>query len=220
MKCACGHVMVAPAGLAEDGDDDLYEVVDDAPRAGATTAAAASPPVIPVARPMSYARRETVAEPVTDQYFPDRVKDLYAPLAMIAVGTIIELSLAMFGRSRSLAYAMTSVGVFLVANTIIMLLTVMVVAKVRSISFGPVPTAIIKLCGLSIGPGAVGSLLSLIFAWIPFLGALGGWLAGCILYFACFGALFDLDEPDTWAVVLSVVFVRIALFIAIMIIVA
>jgi hypothetical protein len=89
----------------------------------------------------------------------------------------------------------------------------MVVAKIRGINFGPVPTALIKLCGLSIGPGAVGSLLSLLFGWIPIFGALGGWIAGCILYFAMFGAMFDLEESDTWVVVLSVFFVRLALFV-------
>lgn len=208
-KCACGHVMVAPdASPAAEVDEDLYDVVDDSP-----PVAVATTPAIPMIKAVNYARAETVGESAVDRYFPDRVKDLYLPLFLIAGGTIIELAVALMGRSRSLAFAMGAVGTFMVINTIIMLLTVMVVAKIRAINFGPVPTALIKLCGLSIGPGAVGSLLSLVFSWIPIIGALSGWIAGCILYFALFGAMFDLDESDTWVVVLSVFFVRLALFV-------
>jgi hypothetical protein len=89
-----------------------------------------------------------------------------------------------------------------------MLAGIFLVAKIRDISFGPLPTAIIKLCAISIGPGAIGSLLGLVLAWFP-LGGLIGWVVGFILYFALIGALFDLDESDTWWCVITIFGVKL-----------
>src|SRR5436309_3195542 len=92
------------------------------------------------------------------------------------------------GRVMTAPSAPAAVGVSMLVQAGIMLATVFVVAKVQGISFGPVPTAIVKLCGISIGPGAIGSVIGLVLGFLPFIGALVGWIAGFILYFACIGA--------------------------------
>ncbi|MGH7178233.1 MAG: hypothetical protein ACREJC_12705 [Tepidisphaeraceae bacterium] len=205
VKCPCGQVMIAPQ--AAPTESELYDLVDT-PHTAPSAAVQPGVTPLPVSPVISYARQETIGESAVDRYFPDRVKDLYMPLALIAGGTIVEASLALFSRTGTVAGAMLGVGVYMICNTIIMLLTVMAVAKIRGINFGPYVTAIVKLCGISIGPGAAGSLASVALAWLP-LGRILGWLAGFALYFAMIGALFDLDQSDTWCVVLSVFFARL-----------
>jgi hypothetical protein len=192
-------------------NEALYDLAPDEVE---STSMSAQPVV--AAPAVSYARRQTIGESSVDRFFPDRVKDLYLPLALIAGGTLIEVIAAIVQRQAGLPQAMVMVGVWMILNTVIMLLTVMVVAKIRSINFGPFATAIIKLCGISIGPDAVGTLVSLVLAFIPFSGVIG-WLISCVIYFALIGALFDLDESDTWVVVLSVFFVKLALIVGIFI---
>ena len=50
--------------------------------------------------------------------------------------------------------------------------------------------------------------------FIPF-GGLFGWIGEFILYFALLGALFDLDESDTWYFVWVVFLVKVAVVLAI-----
>jgi len=220
VKCACGHVMTAPSAPPAE-EEELYDLVPDSEPRSAMKVTVIDHPVISPPAPapfkpgdaVSYARRATPATGVAvEHYFPDRVKDLYMPLALIAAGTVIDVAMQLFSpgaRRSSLAGALAAVGLAMIVQAAIMLATVFVVAKVRGISFGPVPTAILKLCGISIGPGAIGSLIGLVLGFLPIIGAVVGWVSGFILYFACIGALFDLDESDTWAVVISVFFAKV-----------
>jgi hypothetical protein len=226
VKCACGRVMTAPTAAPAE-EEELYALVPDNEPKRAMKVTVIEHPVVPVKEApfvpgaaVAYARNEAVIrESRVEQYFPDRVKDLYIPLALIGAGTIIDTALYLFagrasrvsvlGPGAALAGALAAVGFSMLAQAGIMLATVFVVAKVRGISFGPVPTAIVKLCGISIGPGAIGSLVGLVLGFLPFIGGLIGWIAGFILYFACIGALFELDESDTWAVVVSVFFAKL-----------
>jgi hypothetical protein len=227
VKCACGRVMTAPSAPPAE-EEELYDLVPDDEPKRAMKVTAIEHPVVPIKEApfvpgaaVAYARNEAaIGESRVEQYFPDRVKDLYIPLALIGAGTIIDVAMYLFaGRASSrasivgpgaaLAGALAAVGISMLVQAGIMLATVFCVAKVRGISFGPVPTAIIKLCGISIGPGAIGSVVGLVLGFLPLIGGLLGWIAGFILYFACIGALFELDESDTWAVVVSVFFAKL-----------
>jgi hypothetical protein len=214
VKCSCGHVMTAPA-VPPAEEEELYDLVPDTEPKPALKVTVIEHPLEPPAPfnpgdAIAYARRETPhADLVVDRYFPDRVKDLYLPLVLIAGGTVIEVAIAVFGRSMPLYKAGAAVGLYMLIHAAIMFVTALFAAKVLSISFGPIPTAIIKLCGIAIGPGAIGSLLGVMLGFIPIVGALIGWLCGCILYFATIGALFDLDEGDTFYVVIFIFFAKI-----------
>lgn len=221
VKCRCGQVMTAPtAPVAERDESDLYDVAPDPDVAQRERSPAPLTSTVvttgSAAHAVSYARRETVGETAVDRYFPDRVKDLYLPLGLIAGGTVIEVLIAVFGSSMSLHRAFLGVGAYVIVNTVLMLATVFVVAKIWRIGFGPVPTAIIKLCGISIGPGAIGSVVSLVLGFLSCIGALIGWLVGCVLYFALIGALFDLEETETWTVCISVFIVKLLLVVFIL----
>lgn len=204
VSCKCGQLFVVPSEPPQQDEPPHYELAAEPAPA---VAPAASPPH---AVSLDY-RRKDAPEPEASAYFPDRVKDLYMPLAFIAIGTAVEIGLGFFSRRGGLegaAAGVIHVGLKLIINTVLMLVAILVVAKIREISFGPVPTAILKLCGISIGPGAIGTLVGLMLAWMP-LGGLLGWVVGFVLYFAAIGALFDLDESDTWWCVGTIFFAKV-----------
>jgi len=222
VRCPCGQVMTVPEQQSPTApEDELYDMAPE-------PAAPAPRSAIPITAPVHPAGAPGAATPAVDyrrpgvgglageggrmeRYFPDRVKDLYMPLALIAGGTVIEFALSLIatraglqGAARSVVY----VGLYMVINTVLMLFAIFFVAYMREISFGPVPTAILKLCAISIGPGAIGSLVGFLLGWFP-LGGLIGWVVGFVLYFALIGALFDLDESDTWWCVITVFLVKL-----------
>jgi hypothetical protein len=168
--------------------------------------------VVPQAPAALGYRQQDAVQPGESHYFADPVKDLWMPLAFVAIGTVIEIALGFFGRRGGVEGALAGghyVGVKLVVNTIAMLIAILILGKLRGISFGPMPTALLKLCGISIGPGAIGTLVGVMFSWMP-LGIVLGWIAGFVLYFAAIGALFDLDQEDTWWCVVTIFVVKIA----------
>src|SRR5437588_9532478 len=74
-KCRCGSMIMVPSSPLPD-DSNLYAMVADDP----------PPPQVvskPIVKPIDYARTSTAAPSRVDVYFPDRVKDLYLPLALI-----------------------------------------------------------------------------------------------------------------------------------------
>ncbi len=206
VRCKCGQVVVVPSSPPEA--EGPYDIAPEEPAMSPS-----SPPVTPA---LEYQRADVRATE-TDLYFPDRVKDLYIPLALIGAGTVIEVAMAFFGRRGgvdSAESAVLRVGIYMIINTVLMLVAIFAVAKLRDISFGPLPTAILKLCGISIGPGAIGSLAGFMLAWLPF-GGIVGWILGFVLYFALIGALFDLDEPDTWWCVVTIFLTKVAFVIVV-----
>ncbi|CAN5440464.1 hypothetical protein BH09PLA1_BH09PLA1_35990 [soil metagenome] len=168
----------------------------------------AAPMFAPGAKPRPVAYR-SLARPEArtneiDNYIGSRKKDLYFPAALILVGTIIEFIRAiLIARSPStgLAYASVYVGVSLIVNTTIMLIGVLLAAKFIGISFGPVGTAILKLCAIAIGPGALVSLISILFPGTS--GQAIGMLLSAVLYYTLIAALFELDIQETiWCVII------------------
>jgi hypothetical protein len=221
VKCKCGHVMVAPERPEQpQADDELYDL-SPAPTANShdSNRMAPTPTIIrPETGPtLAYRRPDLADGDLVEMYFPDRVKDLYMPLALIAGGTVIELGQAVLRRGGidQLFATIVGVGVYMIVNTVLMLVGIFIVAKLREISFGPLPTAVIKLCGISIGPGAFGGLVGAMLAWIP-LGGLIGWLVAFVLYFALLGALFDLEESDTWWCVIIIFAVKVGAFLLVL----
>src|SRR5262249_23500626 len=160
VKCVCGQVMTAPA------------------------------PVQVPSRAIAYATRDVATpDPLLDKYFPDRVKDFWLPLWLIAGGTAVYIVAALLSRNPfvTTSAVLAGLGYRMIVNAAIMLGTCFVVSKIRDISFGPIVTAATKLCAIAIAPDALCVLLG---------NGLIGWLADLVLYFALIGALFDLDQSD------------------------
>lgn len=92
-----------------------------------------------------------------------------------------------------------------------MLAGILLVAWLRKISFGPFRTAVFKLAAVSVAPAAVLSLLTPALMVIPF-GGLIGLLVGFVAYFTLLGALFDLDQGDTWYCVCVIFLVHLGVY--------
>ena len=101
----------------------------------------------------------------------------------------------------------------LTAGTAVMLLAMFIAAKVRGIDLGKLGVAAYKLAAISIAPVAIGEFITPIARFIPFGGVIA-WIVECILFFALLGALFDLDESDTWYCVCVMFVTRVALYFA------
>jgi hypothetical protein len=107
---------------------------------------------------------------------------------------------------------MAGLGKELILDTALMLVAVLIAGRLRRINFGPLPVAVMKLCAIAIAPDAAGVLLMPLAVLIPILGGLGVWVVCFCLYFALIGALFDLDQSDTWYCVCVIFLVNLGAF--------
>jgi hypothetical protein len=229
LKCACGSVITAPAERP-DVDGDLYNFADDAPatkpaapRVPTTPAKVGEGVVAPAAvraadagRTIEYQRPTTPGNPTDiERLFPDRVKDLYMPLALIAAGTLVHVIYAVFqvrGGGYRLPVAMMQLGWHVVVQTGLMLVALLIAAKFRGIQFGPLPTTIIKLCAVTLTPGAVAIIAIPLAFIVPVLGGIVILLVEFCAYFAILGALFDLDQSDTWYCICVIFIVNVTVY--------
>ncbi len=189
-------------------EDDLYDIAADPGRSPDHTRSA---PVVPLAyrTPAPTAKKH---QEISD----DPIIDFYLPLTLLGGGVIVELIAALIrhhGSSTHLRSALFDLGVGLGLGTAVMLAALWTAAKFRGIEFGPFWTAVLKLAAVSVGPGAVLTLLSPALDFIP-LGFLLGFAFEFILYFALLGALFKMDESDTWYCVCVIFVLNVGLYFA------
>lgn len=198
-------------------EDELYELADDPPAKAVHAApvqagAGADLPQRPRrVVPIGYKSPSTITSG-SEQAFADPVKDLYAPLGLIGGGLFVEAMAVWLFRdsSRDFISSLRLMGLSLCLNTGLLLAGIWLAARVRQIELGKLPVAIMKLCAVSIAPGAVMILLAPVAGFIPFLGGLVLWIIGFCLYFALIGFFFDLDQQDTWYCVVVIFLLRIA----------
>jgi hypothetical protein len=170
------------------------------------------PPPAPGAAPTLAYRAPIDERPPSSE--PETIKNLYMPLWLLGGGIVIEV-VAAFIRTRDPRLALTYVGVNVVVSTVIMLAGMLLAARFRGIDLGRFWIAAFKLAAISIAPGAVVTLFTPLLNAIPF-GGLLGWLVTFVLYFALLGALFDLDQEDTWYCVCVIFLIRLAAYFAIL----
>jgi len=168
--------------MADDEDYDLKPVAaEPKPRRVAKPAAAAPVAVLPPTAP-------------TDT---DSIKNFQLPLWLLIGGVAIDVIASMLDR-HGLVEAIIDVSVGLVVTTIIMLVGVLIAAKVRGIGLGPFGSAVFKLAAISVAAPAMETLLGPLVRWFPIIGGFLPPLIALVFAFAFLGALFDLDESDTW----------------------
>jgi len=95
----------------------------------------------------------------------------------------------------------------------LMMVGVFLAAKFRGIQIGSFWTAVLKLAAISVAPSAVGDLLMPIAMLVPLFGGLLVLIVQFILYFALLGALFDLEESDTWWCVWVIFLIYLGVFV-------
>jgi hypothetical protein len=157
--------------------------------------------------PLSYQTASTS----TLQADPNTITNLYAPLWLLGGGVAVQIIAALLA-ARDFAAALTYVAMVLFFGTAVMLVGILLAARWRGIDLGSFGTAVLKLAAISVAPAAVVAILSPALRFIHVLGAIAGLVIEFVLYFALIGALFDLEESDTWYCVCVIFLVRLAVY--------
>jgi hypothetical protein len=143
---------------------------------------------------------------------PEHIKNLYMPLWLLGGGVAIEIAGAFF-HSPNLQVGLAAIGLNLIFGTSLMLIGIILAAKARQIDLGRnFWTICLKLCAIAVAPGALVTLLSPVLNHIPLVGGMVGWVIMFCFYFALIGALFDLDQSDTWFCVCVIFLVRLFVY--------
>jgi hypothetical protein len=194
---------------ADSGDEDIYDLANEAapaaqtikPRRTSTSAV-----------PLDYRSKKPVTAVPADA---DTIKNLYLPLWLLGGGVVVEV-IAAFLRDGFAPAALIDVGLELILGTAVMLGGILIAARLRGLQLGPFRTAAFKLSAIAVAPAAALDLAWPLLQIIPFFGGLLGLAGDFILYFALLGALFDLDESDTWYCVWVIFIVRLLVYFAIL----
>lgn len=201
------------------GDDELYELAEEPPTKAVPAAsvqvgagADVPRPVSPI-RPLAYQTPQAIGTTEPERTFEDRLMHLHAPLAMIGGGLVIE-AVALWFQSdpmRPFISGMRGMGLRLILGNAAMLVAIWIASRVRHFSLGPLPLAMLKLCAISVAPGAVMTLLYPMSLLIPVLGGLAVGILGFCLHFALVGMFFELDQDDTWYCVVLMFLINIGM---------
>jgi hypothetical protein len=98
----------------------------------------------------------------------EKLKNIQAPIALIAGGIVVLYAQAWWTAGvRGFLPAAAALGIDLVAGTMLMLIAVFMVARVRGFQMGPIGPAILKLMAVSVAPAAVMALSTLLLHVIP-----------------------------------------------------
>jgi hypothetical protein len=189
-------------------ENDIYDFAPESsppppPRRStvAPVASAGSPPVL------SY-RAAGKDEPLPTD--PDTIKNIHLPLGILAGGVLIEIVCSIIWTHQLLA-SLAELAVDLTLGTAVMLGAMLIAARLRGIDLGSLGVAAYKLAAVSVGPAAVVEFIEPIARFLPF-----GWIlcliVEFILFFALLGALFDLDESDTWFCVWTMLITRVVFY--------
>jgi hypothetical protein len=209
-RCSCGATMSYPTTSPDA--DDMYDLAPQ-PQAIPSPAISAIQPVAPISKPtLAYRAPKEDAKSQTDT---DKIRNLQMPMWLLAGGVLIEVIANLFYNRGQLDRALIEVGIQLILGTAVMLAGILIAAKLRQIDLGSFWIAVFKLSAISVAPAALVSLATPLLIVIPF-GFLLGFIAQFILYFALLGALFDMDESDTWYCVWVIFLVRVVFYFCMM----
>jgi hypothetical protein len=201
VRCPCGHVMKYPDQAANE--DDLYDI-EPAAAPPSQTARPAETTAVPRTQPLSYQTPRQVDPTIQDRGGDtDALKKIYAPLWLLGGGLSVEVVAEYLQHSTNFRAIFADIGIGLIAGTVIKLVGVLIAAKLRQIDIGSFGSAVLRLAAISVAPGALVTLLEpaahlICFGWVVLLAI------EFLLYFALLGALFDLDESDTWYCVITI----------------
>ncbi|HEY1684711.1 MAG TPA: hypothetical protein VGG19_08115 [Tepidisphaeraceae bacterium] len=205
-KCACGHLIAIPPTPPQD---DLYDLAEPEP--------AQSLPRVP--KPLESLNPKPVVnyqapKKAGDGFSTEKLRNVQAPLALIAIGVIVQWVAAWLRSSHTsvaLSATLILVSVGMVISTVFMLIAVFIAARIRQIHLGKFWSAVLKLAAISVAPRAIVLLLYPVLMFVPFFGWLIGWAIEFCLFFALLGYFCELDESDTWFFVIVMIVVSIAL---------
>ena len=203
-KCKCGRLMEVPASPPEPETppepsfDDLYALAEQA------SAQAAAPAAVPVAAPAAKPRtksRAPAAAAGVGMYASSRrdadaaksaasaqIMDLYVPIGLLVFGSALCIWRIMASSEMSIVAATAFLGVWMMAEAVLVFLGCLVGIKWLGISLGDPLTALLKIGAVVVGPFGV----ALAVSWLT-----GTWLVGFflapLLYYALLSVFFEMD---------------------------
>ena len=211
ITCPCGE----PATVPAEPESELYDIAPTAPVVvrpiSAESAYDAPSSTLSYQRPITPEVDEAYSE--ANPLIVSAWKDLVFPIALILIGTVADFVwVARAGMAGSVGGAVSMVGIGFVLDVVVLLVGVVAAAQVLSISFGPVPTAVLKLGSIALGPTGVTALV--VWALGGGIGALiAGWILRLAIYVWLFWYLFELEMDELWNTIIIVYGVRtIAMF--------
>ena len=213
VRCPCGYEMRVPEG--PDADDATYDFVGEGEKTVASeSVAAVSPAPAKVGVPILGYRTPPKGTLSGKGGLVDTetLKNQHIPLWLLGGGVVVESIAAFLAYGGDLSRVMGHIFGEIIGGTILMLVGVMLAAKFRGIQIGSFRSAILKLAAISVAPAAVGDLLFPITVLIPYLGWIQVLIVRFVLYFALLGALFDLEESDTWYFVKVIFLIDVGFF--------
>ncbi len=136
--------------------------------------------------------------------------DLYVPGALVVIGLIAVLleafNSATIGGAVNWTILAVNLGSVLLSLPL-MVASLFISARLFDLSFGPILTALLKLCAVLLAPGAVADVV----AWLlggGLMGAFLGYFVAFCCYWALLAKLFDIDAADAWKVILVITATR------------
>jgi len=148
-----------------------------------------------IASPKPVIAYQSAAQKPVSPADPQSIMSIYAPW-MLAGSVAVEVVAAYF-KERNFRLAIIGLGIGLVLGTIVKVAGILLLGRLRQIDFGPFWMSVLKLAAVTTVTDAVFILVYPLLMFIPLGGLLG--LGGqFVLFFALLGALFNLDEQDTW----------------------
>jgi hypothetical protein len=209
-KCTCGNVIDVPATLDAPPPDDLYDLApsdeppkrksNPTPAQGVSVQSTAAP--VATAQPtamLGYASNKSKSR-FDENYGSGGVtgnpfRDLYLPIALILVGTLVTVLEMMYfsGRKLGFTFAVPYVALYLVINLAILFAACLLAVKIMDMGFGPLGQGILKLSAISIAPAALAAIITYLLH-DPF-GMVGASIS-LGLYWGLFYYFFDLDGQE------------------------
>jgi hypothetical protein len=188
------EVTAAPDPSQDAPEYDLAEDVSGAaPLRPVTTTPfgatpAAGPPVL------AYRAVPQAAVAAHDLYFPNRLRDLYAPAALLVLGLGAGLGELYYLFGYRLDRAFGFGAAYAVVKLVMLAVCIPLITWVAGVAFGTLPQAVLKPCAIAILPEAIGVGLMLLLG--PCVGFPLGVVAGFFAAWAMFALLFEFEGTE------------------------
>jgi len=181
-----------------------------APAVGAAAEAPMEKPVGGIyANAMAAGKRKTQFQSSIDPK-KEKLKNVYIPIGIIAVSMLVLFIHLVFLAETTIGAfsAIAAISIMTAVVTPILLIGLYIASSVIGVSYGTLPTGLLKLVAIYLAPTAFESLLG------AAIGPTGifGWIISLIFYFSLVMYLFELDPNETFY---TIIILAITKFIAV-----
>jgi hypothetical protein len=159
------------------------------------TTLAKTAPAAPAAVAGYVAGRPKLQDEPKPRFDLHAAKQNIIPLALVVIGAALTVLLGTrHTASRDTTENLVFLGIGTTIDLVLIMIGIFATAKMLGLSFGAIGPAILKICAVSLTPGAIAGLI----IWVaPSNGPVIAWAVSALLYCGLFMFLFDLDLGET-----------------------